>query len=83
MTATSKKKQKTKKTDSRIYLIPTNGEKAGLQIATHLALDGVLDVLAGDLAIGVEGGSELTVASRAQDAVKRLLVRAQLLHASL
>ena len=83
MTATSKKKQKTKKTDSRIYLIPTNGEKAGLQIPTHLALDGVLNVLAGDLAIGVEGGSELAVAARAQDAVKRLLVRAQLLHSSL
>lgn len=57
----------------------TDGQKTFLEVPTHLALDGVLDVLAGNLLVGVEGGPKLGVVTETQDAVECLLVGADLL----
>jgi len=51
-----------------------DGEEGLLDLTAELALDGLLDVLAGDLGILLEGGSQLMVAAGSKDLVELALV---------
>lgn len=53
----------------------TNGEESAPQVAAKLFVDGDLDVIVGNLLVGLECGEQLAVVSGAQDANELDLVR--------
>lgn len=53
----------------------TNGEESAPQVAAKLFVDGDLDVIVGNLLVGLECGEQLAVVPGAQDANELDLVR--------